>query len=431
MRPERRKLEPTGQLEPQAWMQAPETQIVVAALTAEGGEIRFVGGCVRDSVLKRPVKDVDIATRDRPERVMELLTQAGLLALPTGLKHGTVTAVVGKTRFEITTLREDVESFGRQARVSFTDDWLVDAARRDFTMNAMSADLEGRVYDPFNGLSDLGARQISFVGEPKERIQEDVLRLLRYFRFLAHYESNAIDVAALAACRKFAPDLVHLSGERVAGEILRLLMAPDPATILTLMHGNDILESILPEALEFGQLRILSWLETRAIVRPTLGADPIRRLGALLRTDYEGAIAVGKRLKLSALQTERLAAIAAPRAEMASTLPDAALRRLLRQIGASEARDILLKAWARERSLSLKNIAREDTQRWIGRLDLIDAWEPVTLPVRGRDCLEMGVPPGPDVGRMLAQVDQWWEERDYQPGREDCLKILRTNAPLR
>ncbi|MBF0335876.1 MAG: CCA tRNA nucleotidyltransferase, partial [Alphaproteobacteria bacterium] len=172
-------MDPVGQLSPQEWMDAPETRAVIAALRADGAEVRFVGGCVRDAVLKRPIRDVDIATHDPPERVMLLLEQAGIRAVPTGIEHGTVTAVVGHAHFEVTTLREDVETFGRHARVEFTDDWAADAARRDFTINALFADPEGRIYDPFNGLQDLGAGRVRFVGDPTKRIGEDVLRLLR------------------------------------------------------------------------------------------------------------------------------------------------------------------------------------------------------------------------------------------------------------
>jgi len=205
-------MQPTAdRLAPQPWMTAPETRAVVAALTADGTEVRFVGGCVRDALLGRPVKDVDIATPDRPQRVMELLARAGIRAIPTGIEHGTVTAVVGRTPFEITTLRRDVETYGRRAKVAFTDDWTADAARRDFTINALSCTPDGRLYDPFGGLADLRAGRVRFVGDPEARIREDVLRLLRFFRFYAHYGAAPPDPAALAACRALAPLLPGLA----------------------------------------------------------------------------------------------------------------------------------------------------------------------------------------------------------------------------
>ena len=217
---------------PQAWMTAPETRAVVAALSAAGAEVRFVGGCVRDALAGRRVKDVDLATTDRPERVIELLQAAGLKAVPTGLDHGTVTAIAGHRPFEITTLREDVETDGRRARVAFTDDWQADAARRDLTFNAMSCSPEGDLFDPFGGRADLAAGRGRFVGDPRARIQEDYLRLLRFFRFQAHYGRVPPEPATLAVLRDLAPQLASLSGERLRSELLRLLEAPDPLPVV-------------------------------------------------------------------------------------------------------------------------------------------------------------------------------------------------------
>lgn len=416
--------EPLGQLPPLDWMEAPETRAVIAALTAEGAEVRFVGGCVRDSILKRPIKDIDIATHDPPDRVMALLDKAGIHVIPTGIAHGTVTAVIGKAHFEVTTLREDVETFGRHARVTFTDDWTADAARRDFTMNAMFADPQGRVYDPFSGLADLGAGRVRFVGDPMTRIAEDVLRLLRFFRFHAHYGRPPLDPKAVHACRRMAPKLVTLSGERVAGELLRLLQAPDPTGVLLVMHAEGILTHVLPEAHEFGRLRVLTWLESRAMVRDTVRPDPLRRLGALLATDADGARAVGERLKLSTAQTHRLVSIAAPKAAIASAMTAPEARRALRKLGADEFRDLVLVAWSAQRAITPRPCP-EETGRWMALLDLADAWVPVELPVRGADCLDLGVPRGPLIGRALAAVEQWWEAEDYRPGRDEALARLK------
>ncbi|MCA1909415.1 MAG: CCA tRNA nucleotidyltransferase [Magnetospirillum sp.] len=416
--------EPLGQLSPQPWMQAAETQKVLAALMADGAEVRFVGGCVRDSVLKRPIKDIDIATHDTPDTVMALLDRAGIKVIPTGIAHGTVTAVVGKAHFEITTLREDVETFGRHARVSFTDDWTADAARRDFTMNAMFADSQGRVYDPFNGLADLAAGQVRFVGDPMKRIDEDVLRLLRFFRFHAHYGRPPMDQKALVACRKLAPRLVELSGERVAGELIRLLQAPDPAAALLVMKGEGILAHVLPEADELGRLKVLSWLESRGLVRPGIAPDPLRRLGAILHGDTAAIQAVGDRLKLSAAQIARLVSIAVPKVEVHDGVDQVQARRALRRVGADTFRDLALVAWADAKARSGMTHSQE-TSRWLRLLDWADSWQPVVLPVRGADCLELGVPRGPAIGQALARVEAWWEERDYRPGRDECLDRLR------
>ena len=421
---------PVGQLPPQDWLDSPQTQAVLDALMADGAEVRFVGGCVRDAVLRRPIKDIDIATHDTPQSVMALLERAGIHVIPTGIEHGTVTAVIDKAHYEITTLREDVLTFGRHAKVAFTDDWTADAARRDFTMNAMFADRQGRIYDPFDGLADLGAGRVAFVGVPQKRLEEDVLRLLRFFRFFAHYGRPPMDDAALAACRRMAPRLATLSGERVAGELVRLMQAPDPASVMLVMHGQGVLAHVLPEAKAFGRLRVLSWLESRALVRPSLQVDSIRRLAAVLETDAEGAARVADRLKLSAAQGRRLIAIAAPRMSVSAAMSAPGARRALRRLGADTFRDLLLTAWAEERSND-GHPSSEETARWVSLLDMADTWVPVELPVRGADCLELGVPKGPEVGRLLGLVENWWEDRDFRPDRRDCLALLGELAAKR
>ncbi|MDA8230766.1 MAG: CCA tRNA nucleotidyltransferase [Magnetospirillum sp.] len=419
--------DPIGQLPPQPWMDAPETRAVIAALTRDGAQVRFVGGCVRDSVLRRPIKDVDIATHDPPERVMTLLDAAGIHAIPTGIAHGTVTAVIGKAHYEITTLREDVETFGRHARVAYTDDWTADAARRDFTINAMFADPQGRIYDPFGGLADLGAGRVRFVGDPVRRIAEDVLRLLRFFRFHAHYGRPPMNRAALTACRRMAPRLSALSGERVAGELVRLLQAPDPAEVLIVMRAEDILQHILPEAHALDRLKVLTWLETRAMVRESVGPDPIRRLGAMVTADAAGAKAIAERLKLSNTQAVRLSAIVAPPVAITAGMDTPAVRRILRRIGPDRFRDLALVAWAGERSRA-NGASSDATARWMAMLDAADSWVPVALPVRGKDCLDLGLARGKAVGALLTDVERWWEDRDYRPGREECLAKLKELA---
>jgi poly(A) polymerase len=417
--------DPIGLLGPQDWMDAPETRRVVDALQAEGAKVRFVGGCVRDALLKRPIKDIDIATPDPPERVLALLDDAGIHAIPTGIEHGTVTAVIGKAHYEITTLRVDVESFGRHARIEYTDDWRVDASRRDFTMNALSADPDGKVYDPFDGIADMAAGRVRFVGEPERRIEEDALRLLRFFRFHAHYgRGTAMEARALHACRRMAGRLDGLSGERVAGELVRLLLADEPTPSLLVMHSHGILSHILPEAQEFGRMRTLAWLERRGVVRPEIRPDSMRRLAALIRTDRAGALALGERLKLSGVQTKRVAAMAAPRVQVESTMDGPATRRALRKVGTDEFRDLVLLAWAARRALDARPHAAE-TERWNHLLDVARDWVPVELPVKGRDLMEMGVPHGPRIGSLLAAVEVWWEELDYRPDQAQCLDKLR------
>jgi poly(A) polymerase len=415
---------PVGQLPPQDWMRAESTQAVIAALTADGAEVRFVGGCVRDAILRRPIRDIDIATRDPPEQVMILLEKAGIKAIPTGISHGTITALIGEAHFEITTLRCDIESYGRHARVKFTDDWMVDAARRDFTINAMSCRPDGMIFDPFDGLTDLGAGRVRFVGDAKRRIEEDVLRLLRYFRFHAHYGRPPADIEALAACRAQVHKLANLSGERLCGEVMNLLLAPDPSAILLLMRGQQILSHFLPEAQDFGRLRVLAFLETRGLVRPGLNVDSLRRLAAVLTVDASQALSVARRFKLSGAQTDRLIALAAPREMPDASMDAAAARRLLHRLGATCFRDLLLLAWARRKATG-DRMTPSESGRWMGLLDQADGWIPLQLPVHGQDLIDLGVPSGPRIGALLAEMELWWENGDFRANREEALARLK------
>jgi len=421
----RRRDEPIGLLGPQDWLSAPETRALFAALAAGGAEVRFVGGCVRDAVARRPISDIDIATPEPPQQVMKRLAAAGIRAIPTGLAHGTVTAVIGARRFEITTLRVDAETFGRRARVEFTSDWLADATRRDFTFNALSADADGRVFDPFDGLADLGAGRVRFIGNADARLEEDALRLLRFFRFHAHYgHDGRLDPASLAACRRHARRLGQLSGERVAAEMLRLLAAPEPASVILEMLANAILCEILPEATDVPRLRQLAWLESRGLVRPDLAPDPLRRLAALLPPVAPAATRVANRLRLSRHAGERLIGLAAPGVAIAPTMPPAALRRVLYRLGAGRVRDLILLAWAGRRAGAVNADARESAA-WVALLDQAAAWQPVTLPLGGRDVVAEGVAAGPAVGALLARLEAWWQDEDFRPDRATCLAELR------
>ncbi len=416
--------EPVGELPPQDWLDAAETKAVMQALSAQGASPRFVGGCVRDALARRPVTDVDIATPDAPERVMELLADAGLRAIPTGIEHGTVTAVVNGKSFEITTLRRDVETDGRHAKVQFTDDWIADASRRDFTINALSCRADRQVYDPFGGIADLADGRIVFVGDAMKRIDEDVLRLLRYFRFFAHFGLPPADISAINACRSRAGRLSELSGERIAAELMKLLAAADPLPALVLMQGNGVLAELLPDAADLGRVRALTFLESRGVRRPGIAVDPLRRLAALLKPDAEHAAAVAGRLRLSNAQTERLIALAAP-----EILPDRKMeppqqRRLLYQLGAERFRDLTLLSWAHVRA-DEGYPPSGDNARWMAMLDLIDDWAIPDFPVRGDDVLALGVPAGPEVGRRLDAVRAWWEEQDFRPDRAELLERLK------
>ncbi|MEE2979967.1 MAG: CCA tRNA nucleotidyltransferase, partial [Pseudomonadota bacterium] len=285
-------MESAGRIDPPPWMTAPETRSVLDALGAEGAVVRLVGGAVRDAVIGRPHggTDIDIATPDTPETVIRLLEAAGLRAVPTGLKHGTVTAVAGRQPFEITTLRRDLETDGRHATVAFTDDWAADAARRDFTMNALYCDPGGTLYDPVGGIADIKAGRVRFIGDGRTRIDEDALRILRFFRFHAHYGATTADGDALDACRAKAAAVAALSGERIGPEMLKLLAAANPIEALTLMIESGVMAHLLPGVGDAGPLSALCQAEAGE-------PDALRRLALLLRPGG-GATAAAQRLRL-------------------------------------------------------------------------------------------------------------------------------------
>lgn len=402
------------------WMRKPGTRAVMAALAANGAEARFVGGCVRDSLLDLPVKDIDIATHETPERVIELLTRAGIKAIPTGIEHGTITAVVGGEHFEITTLRLDVKTHGRRAEVAFTDDWSEDAARRDLTINALSLREDGTLFDPFGGLADLDAGRVRFVGDAGTRITEDHLRALRFFRFFAYYGRPPADAEALAAVEKLAHLLGDLSGERIWGELMRLLKAPDPAAVFQLMADHGVLRHLFRAEVRIGRLEALVEVEeTRGIAGEA--SDPLRRLAALVRLDRMPPALLAERLKLSRRDRLRLADLAG---DAGAVEPEAGPRRVhatIYRLGTQRFRDAVFLAWAEARAAS--GDAALDAAYAI-LLAHAAAWPPPVLPVRGADAVRLGLAPGPAVGEAIEAVEAWWIEEDFAPDRKACLARL-------
>lgn len=353
----------------------------LADLTAALGEAkaRYVGGAVRDTLLGLDVTDIDIATSHSPDDVVDIVRRAGFKPVPTGIAHGTITAVLPSGPVEVTTLRRDVSTDGRHAVVAFTDDWREDASRRDFTMNALYADpLTGDVIDYFGGLDDLAARRVRFIGDPLRRIAEDHLRILRFFRFLARFGDQA-DAAGLTACTERARDLMALSRERIADELLKLLVARDAVRVLTMMIERGILLPVIPEIDAMGIARVgaLATHEREQRIAP----DPIRRLAALLPRDAAVNEAVGARLKLSNARRKRLASAIQP-------VGDEGARALGYRIGIEAAVDRLLLA---------DNDAR-----------LLADWQPPSLPIGGGALVQRGVARGPDVARLLRQVEDHW-----------------------
>jgi poly(A) polymerase len=349
-------------------------------------------------------RDLDLATAERPERVTALLEGAGLDAIPTGLAHGTVTAIAPGWRFEITTLRRDIATDGRHATVAFTDDFQADAARRDFTINAMSCDGEGRLFDYFGGRADLAAGRIRFVGAADQRIAEDFLRILRFFRFFARYGRTPPDVLALQACAAAAPEIARLSGERIQAEMMKLLEAHDPLPALRLM-ADGVLAQVVAGSPALDRLaRLLA-------VAPDV--DALLRLAAMLRGQDAAAEELASRWRLSSRDAERLLAL------VQDPLPDlratpAAQRRALHRLGATHYADLAHLAAAEAGGAGLGEALAEAS-----------AWQPKTLPLTGHDVMALGVGPGPAVGALLAKAEDWWVQRDFEPDHAACLTYVR------
>ena len=396
----------------QAWLRAPSSRKVLSALEAGGREARFVGGCVREGLLGRPVGgELDIATPERPQQVIRLLERAGLPAIPTGFAHGTVTTIANGRHFEITTLRRDVACDGRHAEVEFTDDFAADAARRDFTIYAMSCDGAGRVYDYFGGRADLAARRVRFVGDAAARIAEDHLRILRFFRFFAHYGRPPADAAALAACRAAAPELRRLSGERIQAEMLKLLEAGDPLPALRLMAETGVLGHVIPGPVSLERLARL--------IEAAPESDPLLRLAALLRpppADPAAADQVAERWRLSNRDADRLLALSRePVPELGASLSERA--RDLHRLGAERYADLV--------RIAAADVRGDVSAPLADALIAADTWQPKHLPVGGDDILALGVPAGPRVGAILAALEAWWVARDFAPDRAACLAEAR------
>ncbi len=399
---------------PQDWMRAPATRRVIAALEAAGAAPRFVGGCVRDALAGRPVKDIDIATPLAPEAVMDALRAARIKSVPTGIAHGTVTAVVEHAPFEITTLRVDVETYGRHAKVAFTDDWVADSARRDLTINALSCAPDGTLYDPFGGAADLRAGRIRFVGDARARIREDYLRLLRYFRFQAHYGRVPPDPETLAVIEDEAKGLDRLSGERVRVELLKLLEAPDPAPVIEILIARAVLHHILVCSADASVLRALMRAEGTA---PPV---PLLRLAALLAPGPDAAEDAARRLRLSNKEKQTLSVWAKPERVLGAGLSAHARWRALRALGPAPLDGLYRLDWARRHA---GDEARPDAA-FAAALAEAETMAGKAFPLRGGDAMKAGAAAGPALGRRLEATEKWWAENGFAATRAECLDHL-------
>jgi poly(A) polymerase len=402
------------------WMTAPQTAAVFDALEAAGGTdcARYVGGCVRNTLIGREVDDIDIATALTPDRVTEALRAAGLKAVPTGVEHGTVTAVSGGRPYEITTLRRDVATDGRRAVVAFSTDWSEDARRRDFTLNALYARRDGGLVDPTgHGAADARAGRIVFVGEPEQRVREDYLRILRFFRFLAWYGSGPPDAAALAACESLRGELKTLSAERVSKELLKLFAADDPREATALMARTGVLGEVLPAPVDLDRFNGLVAIEADQLFE----TDAALRLAALLPDDQVGAVQFAEALRLSNAERDRIAAALAPTPVLKSWMSPREIRRVLYRLGPQAFRDRAKLAWARADRTAA-------TPQWRGMIALGEGWTAPAFPLTGQDVIAAGVPKGPMVGQVLREVEDWWIDHDFIDDKLSAVEKLKSVA---
>ncbi|OWV90464.1 poly(A) polymerase [Rhizobium sp. N122] len=407
----------------QAWFRDPALGRIFALLNTDGGEGRVVGGAVRNSLMGLPVSDIDIATTLTPEIVMERAAAAGIKTVPTGLQHGTVTLVIDGKPFEVTTLRTDVETDGRHAKVAFSTDWKADAERRDLTINALYADAKGEVVDLVGGLADIEKRNIRFIGDAAKRIAEDHLRILRFFRFFAYYGSGRPDAEGLKACSAARSKLKALSAERVWSELRKLLSAGDPGRALLWMRQVAVLTEILPETEKWGIDAIPSLISTEKALgwRP----DPLLRLAAIVPPDAARLEALAARLKLSNAEAATLKAwaMAAP---VNDDMSSAAFERLLYRNGAEGITTRLKLALGVARGKAeadFDEMAR--SARLTKLLDQAANWKKPQFPLNGGDVMSAGIASGPRVGELLAGLENQWVEENFISDRAALLARLQ------
>lgn len=411
----------SGTLNPQqfAWMRSDAVVQIFDAFPP--GSVRFVGGCVRNALLGREVADIDLATTLEPKAVVSALDAAGIRSVPTGIDHGTVTAVISGKPYEITSLRRDVQTDGRRAVVAFTTDWAEDAQRRDLTMNALYADFDGMIYDPCGqGLSDIKSGTFRFVGDADARVREDYLRILRLFRFIAWYGERhtdgfgKVDAQALRACREYRKGLKSLSAERVWSEIKKLLSARDPRRAVQIMLTHDVLETLLPEASNSTGLDALVALEMREAIKP----DPLLRLMAMSAREPLAMALLTTRLKMSNAEKSRLRAWADDATALDPNADDRAKRIAIYTAG----RTVVIDR-ARIRAAGEDDPIK--SSRWMSLCDLAMGWTPPDFPLTGKDLIAAGVSPGEAMGKKMAALKALWVRSGFSVDKEKLLVALK------
>ena len=384
------------------WLRERPLVQLLAVLDCDGEEARVVGGAVRNSLLGEPHGDIDIATTALPREVVRRVEAAGYKAVPTGIEHGTITVIAGGHPFEVTTLREDVETFGRHATVAFGRDWRRDAQRRDFTINALSVAADGTLYDYVGGLADIAERRVRFLGEAATRIAEDYLRILRFFRFHAVYGRGAPDPDGVKACIAGRTGLEQLSRERIRMEMLKLLLAQHAVPTLAVMTESGLLEIVLGGVPQLASLSNMIKLEATLAFAP----NAVRRLGALGTAVVEDAGRLRERLRLANAEYERLTSMADGWWRISSAWDERQARALLYRLGAERFTDRVLLAWSR----SPEGAA---DPHWHGLATLPARWRVPVFPLKAADFLARGVEKGPVLGAMLRAAEAAWIAADF------------------
>jgi poly(A) polymerase len=398
-----------------AWLASGEASQLLTLLDSDGEEARIVGGAVRNALLRLPVNEIDIATTALPDAVVHRVEAAGWKAVPTGIKHGTVTVLIAGRPFEVTTLRRDVETYGRKAKVAFGRDWVADAERRDFTINALSLSADGKLHDHVGGLADLVAKRVRFIGDPEQRIAEDYLRILRFFRFHAWYGEGAPDPAGLHACIRAQAGIETLSRERIRTELLKLLMAPHAAPILALMTETALLGNVL------GGVAFLASFENVVKAEAASGfeADAVRRLGALGVWVKEDAERLAQRLRLSNADAERLRALDGWW-RISPAAGEKFAHALLYRLGPEHFGDQVLLAWSR-------SSAGAADRAWHELANLAQTWRVPDFPLKAADFIARGVAAGPALGAAMRAAEAAWITADF-PADRTAIEAIADRA---
>jgi tRNA nucleotidyltransferase/poly(A) polymerase len=399
------------------WLKSGPAGRVLALLNGEGEEARVIGGAVRNALLGMPVADIDIATTALPDEVIRRAESAGIKSVPTGIEHGTVTLVLDKQPFEVTTLREDAETYGRKAKVAFGRDWVRDAERRDFTINGLSVDAEGYVHDHVGGLDDIAARRVRFIGDPNQRISEDYLRILRFFRIHAAYGAGELDRAGYLACIGARAGLATLSAERLRLEMLKLMIAEGAAGAVAAMVDGGLLLPIFGGVAYTGPFKAMISAEQALGLAP----DPVRRLGALAVAVTEDAKRLATRLRLTNAETKALDSMGHRWWRLAG-MNEATARRRLYRLGEDRYRDRLLLAWARS--------GGDTDASWRELATLPERWSAPKFPLKAADFMARGIPQGPRLGQVLALAEDAWLAADF-PLDGPALKAIADQTVAR